>query len=99
MRNDMECPYCGADQEVCHDDGQGYEEDHLHEHQCSECEKNFVFTTSISYYYKPHKADCLNGKPHNLYKVETYTNAWPNWVRCHDCDFENRGEYKPKDIL
>lgn len=32
---DMQCPYCGADQEVCHDDGAGYSEDTRHEHTCS----------------------------------------------------------------
>ena len=28
--SDMQCPYCGADQEVCHDDGAGYSEDERH---------------------------------------------------------------------
>jgi len=28
--NDVECPYCGAEQEINHDDGQGYDEDVLH---------------------------------------------------------------------
>lgn len=59
--SDMQCPYCGADQEVCHDDGNGYAEGVKHEHECSECEKTFVFETFISFDYEPSKADCLNG--------------------------------------
>ena len=43
--NDIECPYCGHEQEVNHDDGYGYKEDELHEQQCCECGKYFVFTT------------------------------------------------------
>lgn len=30
MSNDVECPYCGAEQEINHDDGQGYDEGVLH---------------------------------------------------------------------
>jgi hypothetical protein len=29
--NDIECPYCDAENEVCHDDGYGYEEGKAHE--------------------------------------------------------------------
>jgi len=70
--NDMECPYCGADQEVCHDDGHGYEEGKNHKHRCSKCKKNFVFQTTISFYYEPEKADCLNGADHQLKMSSTY---------------------------
>ena len=34
---DMACPYCGSEQEVCHDDGAGYAEDETHQHTCSSC--------------------------------------------------------------
>lgn len=64
--SDMQCPYCGADQEVNHDDGCGYSEDERHEHECSECEKTFVFRTTIVLYFNPSKADCLNGAEHEL---------------------------------
>ena len=64
LKHDMECPYCGAGQNACHDDGFGYDEDVRHEHECSECGKNFVFTTMVSYHYEAFQADCLNGEPH-----------------------------------
>lgn len=85
---DLECPYCEAEQEVCHDDGFGYEEDQRHEMECSKCEKKFVFTTSISYYYEPEKADCLNGiGPHDLQMSCTYPREYSD-MRCRDCDFK-----------
>lgn len=92
--SDIECPYCGEDQDICHDDGQGYAEDTLHEQQCGDCEKNFVFTTSISFYYEADKADCLNGAEHNMQPViSTARNIFPDWKRCKDCGHEVRGRY------
>ena len=38
---DVYCPYCGAEQEINHDDGYGYEEDRRYQQQCGECEKTF----------------------------------------------------------
>ena len=89
MSADMECPYCGAEQEVCHDDGFGYEEDQRHEHECGGCGKNFTFTTSISYYYEPSKADCLNGAAHNMKMSKTYPPEYSD-MRCEDCDFRRK---------
>jgi len=85
--SDMQCPYCNADQEVCHDDGRGYSEDEKHEHQCTECDKMFVFRTIISFDYLPSKADCLNGDNHKL----IFRQSWPqvhSRMGCRDCDFE-----------
>jgi len=64
MMYDIECPYCGKEQDICHDDGHGYEEGVRHEEECEECEKTFIFLTTISFDYEPYKADCLNGEPH-----------------------------------
>jgi hypothetical protein len=85
MSNDLNCPYCDAGLEVCHDDGFGYMEGVKHEMQCGKCDKNFVFETSISFYYEPEKADCLNDENHiwkanNTFPVE-YTN-----MCCTMCD-------------
>mgnify|MGYP003493967466 FL=1 len=85
--SDMKCPYCGADEEVCHDDGHGYAEDERHEHECSECEKTFVFRTKIVFYYDPSKADCLNGADHEL----QFRQSWPkeySRMCCNHCDYE-----------
>ena len=84
---DMQCPYCGADQEVCHDDGAGYSEDERHEHTCSVCDKTFVFTTCISFSYTPRKADCLNGTPHDLVLSNTQPRQYSK-MRCKHCDYE-----------
>lgn len=97
MSSDIECPYCGADQDVCHDDGYGYAEDRKHSQQCYKCEKEFVYTTSISFYYEAEKADCLNGAPHTLKKVDSYPPVFPDWVRCSVCDYEDRGQYKEQE--
>jgi transcription elongation factor Elf1 len=55
MSKDLECPYCNEWQEVCHDDGFGYEEDQAHEMDCSNCGQSIVFYTSIHFSYRPIK--------------------------------------------
>ena len=87
MADDMQCPYCGADQEVCHDDGQGCEEGVKHQHECSACEKTFVFTTAISFDYEPEKADCLNGSPHDYQRTCTFPRRFTK-MRCSACGEE-----------
>ena len=69
---DINCPYCDAEIDINHDDGQGYGESELHQQQCSECEKTFVFTTYVLYSYTPYKADCLNDKDHKYEPTITY---------------------------
>ena len=85
--SDMQCPYCGSDQDVCHDDGHGYSEGVRHEHTCSECDKTFVFETTICFYYEPSKADCLNGVPHDLKLSSTFPRQFSK-MRCANCDYE-----------
>ena len=84
---DVNCPYCNAELEIDHDDGFGYEEDIAHEMECSECEKRFLFYTSISFYYKAKKADCLNGEKHNYQLTHTHPQEFSK-MRCDDCDAE-----------
>lgn len=84
---DIECPYCGHPQDINHDDGRGYEENVCHQMECEKCEKNFVFQTSISYYYEPSKADCLNGAEHNYKLTQTHPNCFCT-MRCVDCEDE-----------
>jgi len=85
MSDDVECPYCGEWQERCHDDGQGYAEDQIHDQQCSDCEKYFAFTTSIIYYYKSTKAPCMNGGEHNWRALSTYPVEYTR-MQCSYCD-------------
>jgi DNA-directed RNA polymerase subunit RPC12/RpoP len=97
MNDDLECPYCGNGCKVDHDDGQGYDEDKYHEMECPHCGKNFVFTTSVVYYYHPQKADCLNGEPHKFTEWRTLgSNDKGDSLqrcRCTDC-----GEVKERVI-
>lgn len=83
--SDVDCPYCGKGQEICHDDGFGYEEDVAHEDQCYYCEKYFTFQTSIIFYYSASKADCLNGAEHKYEPTHTYPVRGTK-MRCADCD-------------
>ena len=83
----VECPYCFKEQEVCHDDGFGYEENTLWEEECNSCGKMFVFETYISFDHTGYKAPCLNGVPH-IWEKRHGAPAWyfVNKRQCKDCD-------------
>lgn len=83
--SDIKCPYCGHEQEVNHDDGENYDESVTHQMECYECEKEFVFTTYISFDYYPEKADCLNGGDHNFKPTHTYPRQYTK-MQCTMCD-------------
>lgn len=82
--SNIECPYCQADNGVCHDDGAGYQEGVKHEMQCSTCDHCFTFETTINFSYYPEKADCLNGAPHDLFVYNSDCGA--QWMRCKNCE-------------
>ena len=44
-----------------------------------------MFTTSIIYYYKAKKADCLNGDDHKYELTHTHPKEWST-MRCEYCD-------------
>ena len=81
---DINCPYCGHGQDVCHDDGFGYAEDEAHEMECYECEKMFVFNTMISFNYEANRADCLNGGSHSWEPIPTSPSQYAK-MRCGNC--------------
>ena len=85
MRNDIQCPYCGAGQDINHDDGYGYEEGTLHQQECVQCEKTFTFETTITFYYEAYKADCLNGGEHEFEETTTYPVMYKK-LKCKICD-------------
>jgi hypothetical protein len=96
--DDLECPYCGHWGDVCHDDGFGYEEGEKHEMQCRECEKSFVFYTSISYDYEPEKADCLNDGKHEIVEqTQDYDTFILTHSHCKTCDNKNKRTYVNKE--
>ena len=92
MKTDINCPYCNAELNINHDDGQGYKEDELHQQQCDYCDKNFVFTTSIIYRYSPEKADCLNDGKHDWKPTYTHPRYFTK-MRCSMCDEERQPNY------
>jgi len=81
--SDIECPYCGSSQEINHDDGYGYEEDEEFEQECSDCDKKFIFTTSISFNYESY----CQPEDHVL---EPFGEKWPNMYHCVNCEFYER---------
>jgi transcription elongation factor Elf1 len=84
---DLECPYCEKELDICHDDGFGYEEGVKHQIECPHCEKSFVFETSITFYYEPEKADCLNDGQHDHQLTHTYPKEFST-MRCSMCGDE-----------
>lgn len=83
--SDVECPYCGEDQKINHDDGQGYKEDVLHRQECRHCSKTFVFNTYVSCSYITWGADCLNGAEHD-WKLTQTRPVFFTQMRCSVCD-------------
>jgi hypothetical protein len=67
------CPYCGKDIKINHDDGYGYQEDEIYQQVCSNCGKTFVYEVCINYSYYIEKANCLNEGGVHDYR-ETHTN-------------------------
>lgn len=87
MSKDTECPYCGEWQEICHDDGYGYEEAEVYSQVCGDCDKEFVYYTTPLFYYEAQKADCLNGAEHSYEATCTYPRKYTK-MRCKDCGDE-----------
>jgi len=87
--SEIECPYCGHEQEVCHDDGENYEEGKANEMECYECEKYFVFYTTFSVDYESKKAECLNGEGHTYKPTHTHPRERSR-MRCDQCDKERQ---------
>ena len=85
--NDLTCPYCGHEEEVCHDDGMVFEE--RNEVDCESCKKTYLFVASIIYSYESIAADCLNTGNHDYKQSRWY----PNKVECSICgDVKNKAD-------
>jgi len=92
-KRDAECPYCGKGVEICHDDGYGYDEETIYAQECPHCDKEFAYTTSISFHYETYEAPCLNGGEHKWRKVNSWPNFYPGRKRCENCGVEEKGEF------
>lgn len=83
------CPYCGAEVEINHDDGYGYDEDKTYEQECPHCEKIFCYNTCISFSYDLFEAPCKNGDPHKLKEIHGHPKEFFEYVRrCEYCGEE-----------
>lgn len=98
---DIKCPYCGHEQDIDHDDGQGYAESELHEQECEKCEKSFGFYTTISFSYDPVKVPCFNDS--DCEWVENRTHKWVTdekhttiFYCCAHCGKEKREDFYGK---
>ncbi len=91
MYEDINCPYCDKAMEINHDDGYGYQEDEIYQQECGHCDKTFVYTTSINFYYEATQAECLNDGEHK-YKPMKWT-GFPDAKICETCGDEIRGDY------
>lgn len=80
-----ECPYCGADNDICHDDGYGYDESQTYEQECHSCSKVFAFTICFSINYDTFQAPCMNGEDH-LFEPTHTAPKWHTKMRCKYCD-------------
>lgn len=86
---DLQCPYCGKEQDVDTNDGDCFEEDVQHQMECVRCSKRFVFSTSIIFHYRPEKANCLNGDEHAWVPTETFPIECTKMV-CWTCGEERK---------
>lgn len=84
--SDVECPYCGKDNEINHDDGYGYEEGTTYNQECNHCEKIFTYTTMISFDYEPGMAPCLNQESDHDWQPTHTAPKYATKMRCSWCD-------------
>lgn len=91
--SDINCPYCEAELNICHDDGFGYEENVNHQMECDKCGKYFVFQTSILIYYEAEKADCLNDGKHDYKPTTSYPKHFTK-MECKMC-----GDVKEPSVI
>lgn len=87
MSFDVECPYCGAGQDINHDDGYGYSEYTKHQQYCGSCNKTFGYTTSVILYYETFQAPCMNDGAHE-WKLCLAAPKEMTKMRCRRCDQE-----------
>lgn len=98
--SDTNCPYCDAEIDIYHRDGEGYTEDVLHEQKCRHCLSTFVFTTHVMYSYTPYKAPCLNEGGEHKYEPTTTFPKECTRMRCIWCSAErNCTEQEMKNVL
>lgn len=84
-KNNVECPYCGAEREVDFDSIVGSDPHRKHVMACGDCGKDFAFTAEVSVTYTSYKTDCLNGGDHR-WRFESGYPFHNSVMRCETCD-------------
>lgn len=79
--SEVNCPYCGHEQEINHDDGYGYDEGKMYEQECASCGNEFNFNTRIELSYD---VFCKNGD-HNLERIKVRFDR--DYFECSKCDY------------
>ena len=92
MSYDVECPYCGKEQEINHDDGYGYDEGTMHRQECADCGKNFAYETTIDVSHEAFAAPCIDGDAeHDWEETGTIPRCFRK-LRCSVCGEEKEIE-------
>jgi hypothetical protein len=95
--NEIECPYCRAEQEY---NGDGLSDDESEEVQCEICEKNFMITACVSVSYDSRKCDCLNGAEHRFQDTRSFPRITYGKIRmkCDYCELVKTREATEREI-
>lgn len=77
----LECPYCEVEL-----GNEEQEPNEVHERECDNCGKNFVYTIEYDPNYSASKADCLNDGEHDYQPIHGYPKEfYENRRRCSMC--------------
>lgn len=81
----LECPYCEDDVRPLEDISPGV----LHEIECSECGKNFVYSIEYIPQFTASQAPCLNGADHDFQPIAGVPEEYfINKRRCSFCELQ-----------
>lgn len=83
--DEIECPYCGHEYELCTDDGAHCEGTSADD--CPKCGKYFMIHTDWDPVRSTKKADCLNTGKHNLRKKVYGDPPFLETLLCSDCTY------------
>lgn len=101
MYEEIYCPYCEHGFDLNHDDGKYYDESNWRECECPKCEKNFMVSSSLSWDFEGHQADCLNGGEHEWQPQSGFPRElFHGRFTCKNCNEEDhRDEEGRKELL
>ena len=90
MSDYIECPYCGEEQEVNHDDG--YDPGTIYRQKCTGCGKTFAYEASISFFLEAFATPCIDGDAEHDWKETRTIPRCFRKLRCSVCGEEKEIE-------